>query len=88
MIMPSYKIEIEIFDGNGGTLRKEGERVIYPESMEKECICAWMYRGNGNESYCRGQQFAYPDDTDKLCPWLLGSIDKMIQALQAGDSLP
>jgi len=31
----------------GGQLRKEGDRIICPESLEEEGICAWMYRGDG-----------------------------------------
>ncbi len=86
--MLTYKIEIEIFEGNGGTLRMDGDRVIYPKSMENEGICAWMYRGDGEKSYQIGQRFLYPDDAGKLCPWLLGSIDGMIQVLRSGGTLP
>ncbi|OGC94738.1 MAG: hypothetical protein A2W25_16125 [candidate division Zixibacteria bacterium RBG_16_53_22] len=86
--MPSYKMEIEIFEGKGGSLQRDGDRIIYPESLEKEGICAWMYRGNGVKSYQRGQKFVYPDDGGRLCPWLLGSIDGMIQALRYGGTLP
>jgi len=86
--MPTYKMEIEIFEGDGGTLRKDGDRIIYPENLEKDGICAWMYRGDDEKSYQRGQKFAYPDDAGKLCPWLLGSIDSMIQALRSGGTLP
>ena len=37
--MQNYKIEIEIFEGKGGKLCKEGDKIIYPE-LEKEGICA------------------------------------------------
>ena len=86
--MKRYKIEIEIFEGKGGQLRKEGEVVIYPESLEKEGICAWMYRGDGEKSYQVGQKFLYPDDAGKICHWLLGSMDSVIQTLQHGGTLP
>jgi hypothetical protein len=86
--MAAYKIGIEIFEGNGGTLRKVGDRIIYPESLAEEGICAWMYRGDGEKSYGRGQRFTYPDDAGKICPWLMGSIDSMVQALRMGAILP
>jgi len=60
--MHQYKIGIEIFEGNGGQLRIEGDKIIYPESLEKEGICAWMYRGDGQKSYQVGQIFNYPED--------------------------
>ena len=86
--MNRYKIEIEIFEGKGGQLRKAGDRIIYPESLEKEGICAWMYRGDGQKSYQAGQKFLYPDDVGRICPWLLGSMDSMIQTLRHGGMLP
>jgi len=86
--MKRYKIEIEIFEGKGGQLRKEGDKTIYPESLEKEGICAWMYRGDGVKSYPVGQKFLYPDDIGKICPWLVGSMDSVIQALRFGSTLP
>ena len=86
--MNRYKIEIEILEGKGGQLRKEGDRVIYPESLEKEGICAWMYRGDGEKSYQAGQKFLYPDDAGKICPWLLGSMDGVIKVLSFGGTLP
>lgn len=86
--MNHYKIEIEIFEGEGGQLRKDGEKVIYPENLEKEGICAWMYRGDGEKSYQAGQKFLYPDDAGKICPWLLGSMDGVIKALNYGGTLP
>ena len=86
--MNRYKIEIEIFEGKGGQLLKEGDKVIYPESLEKEGICAWMYRGNGQKSYQAGQKFIYPDDAGMICPWLLGSMDSVIQVLRYGGTLP
>ena len=86
--MNRYKIEIEIFEGKGGQLHKEGDRIVYPESLEKEGICAWMYRGDGQKSYQAGQKFLYPDDAGRICPWLLGSMDSMIQTLRFGGTLP
>lgn len=86
--MQQYKIEIEIFEGKGGQLRKEGDKVIYPESLEEEGICAWMYRGDGQQSYQAGKKFIYPEDSGKLCPWLLGSMNSIIQTLRYGGTLP
>jgi uncharacterized repeat protein (TIGR04076 family) len=82
-----YKIEIEIYEGKGGQLRKEGDTVIYPD-LAKEGICAWMYRGDGQQSYQVGQRFVYPEDAGRLCPWLLDSVQGVIQALRFGGTLP
>ena len=86
--MNRYKIEIEIFEGKGGQLHKEVNQIIYPESLEKEGICAWMYRGDGEKSYQAGKKFLYPEDAGKICYWLLGSMDSVIQTLQHGGTLP
>lgn len=85
--MSDYKIEIEIHEGKGGPLQKEGDTVIYPD-FAHEGICAWMYRGDGQKSYRVGQQFAYPEDSDKLCPWLLDSLHSIVQVLRFGGTLP
>ena len=85
--MRNYKIEIEIFEGKGGKLYKEGDKIIYPE-LEKEGICAWMYRGDGCKSYQVGQKFNYPEDAGKLCPWLLDSLSGIIHVLRFGGTLP
>ncbi len=84
--MSNYQIEIEIYEGKGGQLRKRGNRVIYPDVV-KEGICAWMYRGDGEQSYQAGHVFAYPEDAEKLCPWLLDGLSGFIAALQAGETL-
>jgi hypothetical protein len=48
--MSEYKIEIEIFEDKGGELRKkEDGEIVYPD-LEREGICAWMYRGDGEHS--------------------------------------
>jgi uncharacterized repeat protein (TIGR04076 family) len=86
-IKMEYKIEIEIFEGNGGELRKEDGRVIYPRNFETLGICAWMYRGDGEKSYQVGKKFVYPDDIGKICPWLLSSMDPVIQVLRFGGTL-
>ena len=86
--MNRYRIEIEIYEGKGSQLHKEGDRIIYPESLEEEGICAWMYRGDGQRNYQLGQRFLYPDDAGKLCPWLLSSMDGFIKALIYGGTLP
>ena len=85
--MKKYKIEIEIFERKGGRLKKDGDRIIYPD-LEKEGICAWMYRGDGKESYEQSQRFLYPDDLGKLCPWLVDSINSAIRVLIFGGTLP
>ncbi len=85
--MTRYKIEIEICEGKGGQLRRDGEEIIYPDVV-KEGICAWMYRGDGQHSYQVGQRFTYPEDVGKLCPWLLDSLHGVIHALRSGGSLP
>ncbi|MBM3127233.1 MAG: hypothetical protein FJ009_01195 [Chloroflexi bacterium] len=86
--MKRYQIEIEIFEGKGGQLRKQGAEIIFPENMEREGICAWMYRGDSQHSYQAGQRFKYPEDTGKICPWLLAAIDGFIKALRYGGTLP
>ena len=47
--MSDYKIEIEIYEGKGGQLKKKRDKVVYPDVV-KEGICAWMYRGDGEKS--------------------------------------
>ena len=81
-----YKIEIEIFEGEGGELLKKGNKIIYP-NVEKEGICPWMYRGDGMHSYQIGQRFSYPEDIGKLCPWLLDSLHGVVQVLRFGGKL-
>jgi uncharacterized repeat protein (TIGR04076 family) len=85
--MKRYQIEIEIYEGKGGQLRKEGDQIIYP-NVSQEGICAWMYRGDGQCSYQAGQRFKYPDDAGKICPWLLAGMDGFIKALRYGGTLP
>jgi len=84
--MSDYKIEIEIYEGKGGHLQKDGDTIIYPDVV-KEGICAWMYRGDGVQSYQVGRRFSYPEDADELCPWLLDSLRGIIEALSAGETL-
>lgn len=84
--MSGYKIEIEIYEGEGGQLHKEGDEIIYPD-LEQEGICAWMYRGDGEHSYQQGQRFTYPDDAGKICPWLMDSMNGFIRALRYGGTL-
>ncbi len=84
--MGRYKIEIEIFEGKGGRLQKDGDQIIYPDLI-KEGICAWMYRGDGEKSYEVGKRFLYPEEKDKICHWLLDSLSGILQALSAGETL-
>ncbi len=44
--MDRYRIELEIFEGRGGQLCREGDRIVHPD-LAQEGICAWMYRGDG-----------------------------------------
>ena len=81
-----YKIEIEIYEGQGGQLRMEGDKIVRPD-FEKEGICAWMYRGDGQQSYQVGQRFTYPEDLGALCPWLLDSLHGVIHVLRLGGTL-
>ena len=81
-----YRIAIEIFEGKGGELLKKRGKIIYP-NLEKEGICAWMYRGDGVQSYQVGQRFSYPEDIGKLCPWLLDSLHGVVHVLRFGGTL-
>jgi hypothetical protein len=81
-----YQIEIEIYEGQGGHLQKDGDTIVYPDVV-KEGICAWMYRGDGEESYQAGRKFSYPKDAELLCPWLLDSLRGVIDALSTGKTL-
>ncbi len=82
-----YKLEIEIFEGKGGQLRKEGDTIIYPD-LDKEGICEWMYLGDGAQSYKVGQRFEFPKDAGKICPWLLDGMQGILYALRFGGTLP
>lgn len=77
--MKEYTIELEIFEGNAGSLRTDG---TYPD-FAREGICAWMY---GRLKV--GKKFRYPDDLGELCPWLVDSMMGMIRALENGGELP
>ncbi len=76
--MKEYVIEVEIFEGNAGTLRTDG---TYPD-FAQEGICAWMYG-----RLAVGQKFRYPDDLGEICPWLADSMTGMIRALEHGGEL-
>jgi hypothetical protein len=84
--MSDYQIEIEIYEGRGGQLQKEGDEIIWPDFV-KEGLCAWMYHGDGLKSYQKGQKFSYPEDLGLLCPWLRDSLQGVIQALNFGGTL-
>ena len=77
--MKDYNIELEIYEGNGGTPPPDG---TFPDFV-REGICAWMY---GRLKV--GQKFRYPDDLGQLCPWLADSLTGMIRALENGGTLP
>jgi uncharacterized repeat protein (TIGR04076 family) len=78
-----YRIEFEIFEGNGGNLHRDG---TYPD-FAKEGICAWMHCANGEMGYQVGQKFRYPNDLGLLCPWLVDSLTGMIRVLEHGGTL-
>ena len=81
--MGSYKFEVQIFEGYGGNLKKENSgEIIYPKNLDKEKICAWMYRGDDDKSYKKGQIFKYPEEAGKLCQWMLNDINLVIQVLR------
>ena len=84
--MSDYKIEVEIYEGKGGHLQKDGDTIIMPDVV-KEGICAWMYRGDGEQSYEVGHRFSYPEDANELCPWLQDSLCGIIEALSGGKTL-
>lgn len=77
--MKNYRIELEIFEGNGGHPRADGT----PPDFIKEGICAWMYN-----QYTVGSRFRYPQDLGQMCPWLVDSLTGFIRALQSGGTLP
>ncbi len=84
--MSNFQFEIEIYEGKGGSLRKKGDKIIYPDVV-KEGICAWMYRGDGENSYQQGKKFLFPEDKDLLCPWLVDSLSGIIDTLDNGKTL-
>jgi hypothetical protein len=86
--MNPYRIELEIFQGKGGELRRENDKIVIPETLEREGICTWMYLGDGKQSYEVGRRFRYPQDAGKLCPWMLGSMHSTLQTLWYGGALP
>ena len=86
--MPDYTIDIEIYEGKGGELKKDSSgEVIYPEDIVGEGICAWMYRGDGERSYKVGDTFRWPRDAGKICPWLMDSMSGIIHTLRFGGKL-
>ena len=86
--MAKYKIELELFEGNGGCLQKAEDGQVISPNFGKEGICAWMYRGDGACSYQAGKRFAYPEDSGKICSWLLSSVLPFINAIRYGGNLP
>ena len=84
--MTTYKIDVEIYEGKGGELRKKNDKIVYP-NVVKEGICAWMYRGDGERSYQVGDSFSIPEDQDNLCPWLRDSLRGIIEELSRGKTL-
>jgi len=85
--MSHYRMEIEIYEGNGGRLKHHDGVVVRPDFVN-EGVCAWMHYGDGENSYQVGHRFNYPVDNGKICPWLLGSMDGFIKALMYGGTLP
>jgi uncharacterized repeat protein (TIGR04076 family) len=84
--MPKYRYEIEIFEGNGGQLRKENGVIVTP-AFAREGLCSWMYRGDGDASYQAGRRFCYPEDIGKMCPWLVDAIQPFLRVMMYGGTL-
>jgi hypothetical protein len=51
--MSKYHIEVEIWIGRGGQLRRDGDHIVYPD-LAREGICAWIYRGMDAEAVRSG----------------------------------
>ncbi|UCD31567.1 MAG: hypothetical protein JSW04_03150 [Desulfobacterales bacterium] len=47
-----------------------------------------IYESGGCDIHEKGQRYKYPADVDKLCPWLLDSVNSMVRVLQFGGTLP
>lgn len=77
--MKRYRIDLEIFEGNGGERRGDGAE----PDFSKEGICAWMYR----RRYKVGQQFRYPEELGLICPWLVDSLSGILRILEHGGTL-
>jgi uncharacterized repeat protein (TIGR04076 family) len=77
--LTEYRIELEIFEGNGGVARADGAA----PDFAREGVCAWMHGGYGI-----GNTFRYPEDLGELCPWLVDSLTGMVRALESGGTLP
>lgn len=82
--MRNFRIEFEIYEGNGGELSSDGST---PDFIQ-EGICPWMHAGDGETSYQVGQIFRYPEDLGKMCPWLVDSMTGIVRALENGGTLP
>lgn len=85
--MKNYKIELEIFEGKGGELKKVDGKPCIPPDLPALGICAWLHWGDGEHSLGTGKRFSLPEDRNKICPWLLASIDPMVNALSSGETL-
>jgi hypothetical protein len=86
--MNRYRIDIEIFEGRGGKLIKEGGRIVVPEALRKKWHLYLDVSGGRREELPAGQRFRYPREAGKLCPWLLGSMHSTLQTLMQGGTLP
>lgn len=74
--MPGYRLEIEIFEGNGGPAPSG--------NLAQDGVCAWMRHAGVKV----GDRFAYPSDSGKMCPWLLDSLAGFARVLMYGGELP
>jgi hypothetical protein len=81
--MSKYHIEVEIWIGRGGQLRRDGDHIVYPD-LAREGIGAWMFRRDGRRSYQVRHKFAYPEDIGQLCPWLVDSLQGIIHVMRLG----
>ena len=82
--MTEYAIELEIFEGSGGTPQTDGAQ----PDFAREGICAWMHYAGEGRPLQVGDRFQYPEDLGRLCPWLLDSLTGVLRALEHGGTLP
>jgi hypothetical protein len=86
--MGKVEFEITIHQGFGGKLEKGTDgSIVYPENLNEESICAWMYRGDGTISFKEGMKLKYPEEAGKMCPWLLNDINQIVQIMRFGGEM-
>lgn len=85
--MSKYKFEVEIFEGNSGSLTEDRQTGATPD-FATAGICPWMYRGSGEKSYNQGQRFKFPEEMGSLCSWMIESINSVVKVLAYDGLLP